>query len=110
MRIKQWIKIRASSVVRQVLGEIFFGLLVVEGWSAYLFLLCEQQRCLSHLLSKIRKFRDAFPSLADIVRFYLKVRRVVRDSEQPRKSRDQSGEVEFQRRLKLLKKGLEDPL
>ena len=91
------------------LGEMFFGLLVVEDWSAYLFLLCEQQSCLSHLLSKIRKFRYAFPSLADIVRFYLKFRRVIRDSERPWKSRDQSGEVVFQRRLKLLMKELEDP-
>ena len=35
-------KTRGSDVVRRVLGEIFFGVLVVDGWSAYLYLLCEQ--------------------------------------------------------------------
>lgn len=56
-------KTRGSAVVRRVLGEIFFGLLVIDGWSAYLKLICEQQSCMSHLLRKIRKFRDAFPHL-----------------------------------------------
>lgn len=101
-------KTRGSSVVRRVLGEIFFGVLVVDGWSAYLYLLCKQQSCLSHLLRKIRKFRDAFPHLTDIVKFYLKLRRIIRDGERLQKSRDQLGEVVFQRRLKLLKKRLAD--
>jgi len=97
-------------VVRRVLGEIFLGVLVVDGWSAYLYLLCEQQSCLSHLLRKVRKFRDAFPHLTDIVKFYLKFRRIIRDGERLQKSRDQLGELVFQRRLKRLKKRLADLL
>ena len=99
-------KTRGSDVVRRVLGEIFFGVLVVDGWSAYLYLLCEQQSCLSHLVRKIRKFRDAFPHLTDIVKFYVKFRRIIRDGERLQKNCDELGEVVFQRRLKRLKKRL----
>jgi transposase len=101
-------KTRGSAVVRRVLGEIFFGVLVVDGWNAYLYLLCEQQSCLSHLLRKVRKFRDAFPHLTDIVKFYLKFRRIIRDGERLQKNRDQLGELVFQRRLKRLIKRLAD--
>jgi transposase len=103
-------KTRGSDVVRRVLGEIFFGVLVVDGWSAYLSLLCEQQSCLSHLLRKIRKFRDAFPHLTDIVKFYLKFRRIIRDGEGLQKNRDQLGKLVFLRRLEKLKKRLDDLL
>jgi cell division septum initiation protein DivIVA len=103
-------KTRGSAVVRRVLGKIFFGVLVVDGWSAYLSLLCEQQSCLAHLLRKIRKFRDAFPHLTDIVEFYLKFRRIIRDGERLQKNRDQLGELVFKRRLKRLKKRLADLL
>ncbi|MBC2710135.1 MAG: IS66 family transposase [Desulfosarcina sp.] len=101
-------KTRGSKVVRRVLGEIFFGVLVVDGWNAYLYLLCEQQSCLSHLLRKVRKFRDAFPHLTDIVKFYLKFRRIIRDGERLQHNRDQLGELVFQRRLKRLKQRLAD--
>ena len=103
-------KTRESDVVRRVLGEIFFGVLVVDGWRAYLYLLCEQQSCLSHLLRKIRKFRDAFPDLTDIVRFYVKFRRIIRDGERLQKDRDTLGEIVFQRRLNRLKERLADLL
>ena len=103
-------KTRGSSIVRRVLGEIFIGVLVVDGWNAYLYLLCEQQSCLSHLLRKVRKFRDAFPHLTDIVKFYLKFRRIIRDGERLQQNRDQLGELVFQRRLKRLKQRLADLL
>jgi transposase len=101
-------KTRGSAVVRRVLGEIFFGVLVVDGWNAYLYLLCEQQSCLAHLLRKVRKFRDAFPHLTDIVKFYLKFRRIIRDGERLQQNRDQLGELIFQRRLNRLKQRLAD--
>jgi len=103
-------KTRGSKVVRRVVGEIFFGVLVVDGWNAYLYLLCEQQSCMSHLLRKIRKFRDAFPHLTDIVKFYLKFRRIIRDGERLQKNRDKLGELIFQRRLKRLHKRLAELL
>jgi len=103
-------KSRGSDVVRRVLGEIFLGLLVVDGWSAYFKVICEQQSCMAHLLRKIRKFRDAFPNLTSIVKFYLKLRRILRDGERLQKLREQIGEEVFERRLKRLKKRLEDLL
>ena len=103
-------KSRGSDVVRRVLGEIFIGVLVVDGWRAYLYLICQQQSCLSHLLRKIRKFRDAFPELTDILRFYLRFRRIIRDGERLQKDRDRLGEVVFERRLNKLKVRLADLL
>ena len=100
-------KTRGSDVVRRLLGEIFIGVLVVDGWSAYLSLICEQQTCMAHVLRKIRKFREAFPHLVDIVKFYMKLRRILRDGERLQASREELGEEVFQRRLKKLKDRLE---
>lgn len=99
-------KSRGSAVVRRVLGGIFLGLLVVDGWNAYLQVICEQQSCMAHLLRKIRKFRDAFPHLSSIVKFYVKLRRIIRDGERLQEGREGLGEEVFQRRLKRLKKRL----
>jgi transposase len=64
-------KTRGSDVVHRVLGELFIGVLVVDGWRAYLSLICEQQTCMAHVLRKIRKFREAFPHRIDIVKFHM---------------------------------------
>ncbi len=101
-------KTRGSVVVRRVLGEMFFGVLVVDGWSAYMSLICEQQSCMAHLLRKIRKFRDAFPHLKDIVKFYMKLRRIIRDGERIQKRREELGEEVFQRRFRRLHERLEE--
>jgi len=101
---------RGSSVVRRVLGEIFFGLLVVDGWKAYLAIICNQQSCMAHLLRKIRKFRDAFPHLSSIVTFYVKLRRILRDGERLQSDREKLGKKVFRRRLKRLEKRLENLL
>jgi len=99
-------KSRGSKVVRRVLGEIFLGLLVVDGWGAYFQVICEQQSCMAHLLRKIRKFRDAFPHLSSIVKFYIKLRRILRDGERLQAAREKLGEMVFHRRLKKLEKRL----
>jgi len=103
-------KSRGSKVVRRVLGEIFVGVLVVDGWYAYLSLICEQQSCMAHLLRKIRKFRAAFPHLVDIAKFYIKLRKIIRDGERLQANREKLGEVVFQRRLARLKKRLKELL
>jgi transposase len=103
-------KSRGSTVVRRVLGEIFLGVLVVDGWSAYLSLTCEQQSCMAHLLRKIRKFCAAFPQLKDIARFYIKLRRIIRDGEKLQAEREELGEFVFRRRLKRLEKRLAELL
>ncbi len=103
-------KSRGKDVVRRILGEIFFGVLVVDGWSAYLSIICEQQSCMAHLLRKIRKFREGFPHLVSIAKFYVKLRRILRDGEKLQRERDKIGELVFRRRLKKLKKRLEELL
>jgi transposase len=103
-------KSRGSQVVRRVLGEIFLGVMVVDGWSAYLSLTCEQQSCMAHVLRKIRKFCAAFPHLKDIARFYIKLRRILRDGEKLQAQREQLGEIVFRRRLERLKQRLAELL
>ncbi len=92
-------KSRGSDVVRRVLGEIFLGVLVVDGWGAYLSLVCEQQTCMAHVFRKIKKLRDAFPQLVSIARFYLKLRRIILDGEKLQKQRKKLSKKVFQRRL-----------
>ena len=101
-------KTRGSDVVRRVLGELFIGVLVVDGWSAYLSLIGEQQTCMAHVFRKIRKFREAFPHLVEIAKFYVKLRRILRDGERLQGEREALGEAVFQRRLKRLHDRLED--
>lgn len=101
-------KTRGSSVVRRILGEIFLGVLVVDGWSAYTYLQGEKQTCMAHIFRKIRKLRDTFPKLRDVLTFYLKLRRIVRDGERLQKNRETLGEEVFERRLKKLKDRLEE--
>ena len=98
---------RGSDVVRRVLGEIFLGVLVVDGWSAYLSLICEKQTCMAHIFRKIKKLRDAFPELISIGKFYIKLRRIILDGEKLQKQRKKLGEIVFNRRLLLLHKRLE---
>jgi len=101
-------KTRGSSVVRRILGEIFLGVLVVDGWSAYTYLQCEKQTCMAHIFRKIRKLRDSFPHLRDVLRFYLKLRRIVRDGERLQNNRDTLGEEVFERRLNKIRYRLEE--
>ncbi|WP_300465026.1 IS66 family transposase, partial [Desulfobacula sp.] len=95
-------KSRGSAVVRRVLGEIFFGVLVVDGWSAYLSLICEQQSCMAHVLRKIRKFRESFPHLKAISQFYFRFRKILRDGEKLQSQRKELEKLIFKRRLKKL--------
>lgn len=93
---------RGKDVVRRVLGEIFTGVLVVDGWRAYLSLECEQQSCMAHLLRKIRKLYAAFPELSSVHSFYIKFRKILRDGERLQDQRKTLGEIVFKRRLDKL--------
>lgn len=95
-------KSRGKDVVRRILGEIFTGVLVVDGWGAYLSLNCLQQSCMAHLLRKIRKLYVAFPKLKSVFKFYIKFRKILRDGERLQKQQEKLGEIVFKRRLKKL--------
>ncbi|MFH1000717.1 MAG: IS66 family transposase [Bacteroidota bacterium] len=103
-------KSRGSDVVRRVLGEIFFGVLVVDGWKAYLATECKQQSCMAHLLRKIRKLNEAFPQLGSVYKFYIKFRKILRDGERLQKQREELGEGVFKRRLDKLHTRLDELL
>lgn len=103
-------KSRGKDVVRRVLGELFFGVLVVDGWAAYLAVTCKQQSCMAHLLRKIRKLHDAFPQLSSIYKFYIKFRKILRDGERLQTDRKKLGEREFKFRLVTLHARLDNLL
>jgi len=95
-------KSRGKDVVHRILGSFFIGVLVVDGWGAYVSLLCEQQSCMAHLLRKIRKLYAAFPKLRSVFKFYVRFRRILKDGQRLQAKRDELGEVTFQRRLAKL--------
>ncbi|MCP4286655.1 MAG: transposase, partial [Gammaproteobacteria bacterium] len=66
-------KTRGGPVVQQLLGEVFLGILIVDGWHAYTKIVCDRQTCMAHIFRKIRAFIDAFPQYRSIMKFYLKL-------------------------------------
>lgn len=103
-------KKRGGAVVNRLLGEIFYGVLIVDGWHAYNKLLCDKQTCMAHIFRKIRAFINAYPRYRSIMKFYLKLRRIIRDGEKLQKQRDELGEIAYQRRLKRLHQRLDELL
>ncbi len=101
---------RGSIVVERLLGEIFYGLLIVDGWHAYTKIVSTRQTCMAHIFRKIRAFIDAYPQYRSIMTFYLKLRQIIRDGEKLQKARDKLGEMVFRRRLKALKQRLDELL
>ena len=95
-------KSRGKDVVHRILGSFFMGVLVVDGWRAYMSLLCEQQSCMAHLLRKIRKLYAAFPHLEEVCKFYIKFRRILRDGQRLQAKRVELEPFIFKRRLDKL--------
>ena len=104
-------KKRGGAVVQKILGEIFLGLLIVDGWHAYTKIACDRQTCMAHIFRKIRAFIDSFPQYSSIMKFYLKLRKIIRDGEKLQAEKS-SGleELVFHRRLKALEKVLDELL
>ena len=103
-------KSRGKDVVRKMLGEFFLGVLVVDGWKAYLYLECEQQSCMAHLLRKIRNLHHAFPQLRSVFSFYIKFRKILRDGEKLQFQKEKLKPKIFEHRLSKLHYRLEDLL
>jgi len=101
---------RGSDVVKKILGEVFSGVLVIDGWRAYLFLICKKQSCMAHLLRKIRKFHFAFPNLGSVFKFYIRFRKILRDGESLQLNRKEIGEKTFKQRLDKLHSRLNELL
>ena len=100
-------KTRGGPVVERILGEIFFGILIVDGWHAYTKIICDRQTCMAHIFRKIRAFIDAYPQYRSIMTFYLKLRQVIKDGEKLQAARGELSELVFHRRLKVLDQRLD---
>ena len=97
-------------MVQRLLGEIFYGVLIVDGWHAYSKIVCAKQTCMAHIFRKIRAFIDAYPQYRSIMKFYLRLRRIIRDGEKLQDQCMALGEIVYRRRLKLLHKRLDELL
>lgn len=97
---------RGSNVVRRVLGQFFNGLLVVDGWRAYLCAAGAQQSCSGHLLRKAKKFMETYPKLRELAYLYWRLRRIVQLGERLQAKRRQLGEELFQIRRRRLQQWL----
>jgi len=76
---------RGSPVVTLILGKIFAGVLITDAWSAYNALDCLfRQTCMAHVFRKIRRLLRDNPNLRSILRFYLLLKRILRDGERQR--------------------------
>jgi len=103
-------KTRGSPVVEQILGVVFYGILIVDGWHAYTKIVCDRQSCTAHIFRKIRAFIDAYPRYRSILRFYLELRKIIRDGETLQAARTGLDEMTFRRRLKALERRLDELL
>jgi transposase len=83
---------------------------MVDGWHAYNQLVCSRQTCMAHIFRKIRAFIDAYPQYRSVMKFYLKLRRIIRDAEKLQGLRSELDELVFHRRLKKLRQRLDDLL
>jgi len=103
-------KTRGGPVVERILGGVFLGILIVDGWHAYNKIVCDRQTCMAHIFRKIRAFIDAFPQYRSIMKFYLKLRQIIRDGEKLQARRGELSDLVFRRRLKVLDEKLDELL
>ena len=103
-----WIdKSRGSDVVNRVMGDIFAGILITDGWGGYnQIVVSDRQTCMSHIFRKIRKYIEIHPQFRSVLKFYIKLRRILKDAKKLQANRENLGELVFRRRLKLLEKRL----
>ena len=76
---------RGSPVVTLILGKVFAGVLITDAWSAYNALDCLfRQTCMAHVFRKIRRLLRDNPQARSILRFYILLKRILRDGERQR--------------------------
>ena len=99
-----WVdKSRGSDVVHRLLGDIFAGVLIVDGWFGYnQIVVSDRQTCTAHIFRKIRKYIEAHSQYRSLIKFYSRLRRILKDAERLKARRKELGELIFYRRKKLL--------
>jgi transposase len=102
---------RGSPVVVRILGSVFAGVLITDAWAAYNILDClGRQTCMAHLFRKIRFLIQEHPQARSLLRFYTRLKRLLRDGEHLQHMRDDIGEEAFLRRYDRLEARLDDLL
>lgn len=77
---------RGSPVVTLILGKVFVGVLITDAWCAYNALDCLfRQTCMAHVFRKIRRLLRDNPNARSILRFYILLKRILRDGERQRR-------------------------
>jgi transposase len=64
---------RASDIPKEVLGDVFSGVLVSDFYAAYNMLLTRRQRCWAHFLRDLRKLKDDHPDDPETAKWVEKV-------------------------------------
>lgn len=73
---------RGSPVVLHILGSVFAGVLITDAWGAYNAVDCLfRQTCMAHVFRKIRRLVQDNPNARSILRFYVLLKRILRDGE-----------------------------
>ena len=73
---------RGSPIVIQILGSVFAGVLITDAWGAYNAVDCLfRQTCMAHVFRKIRRLVEDNPNARSILRFYVLLKRILRDGE-----------------------------
>lgn len=73
---------RGSPVVTHILGTVFAGVLITDAWGAYNAVDCLfRQTCMAHVFRKIRRLVEDNPNARSILRFYVLLKRILRDGE-----------------------------
>lgn len=76
---------RGSPVVTLILGQVFAGVLITDAWAAYNAVVCLfRQTCMAHVFRKIRRLVQDNPNARSILRFYVLLKRILRDGERHR--------------------------
>ncbi len=92
-------KSRGGAVVERILGPVFFGLLIIDGWGAYNKICAlAKQRCFYHLFTALDK-TDKHNQSKDWKAFRKKFSRLLRDAIRLSERRDQINVDVYQRRL-----------
>jgi transposase len=80
---------RGSPVVTLILGEVFAGVLITDAWAAYNVVEClVRQTCMAHIFRKVRRVVQDNPNARSILRFYVRLKRILRDGERLRQLAD----------------------
>jgi transposase len=100
-------KSRGSQVVRELLGEVFGGILASDFYSAYGLMDCRKQKCLAHLLRELKETAIKSPAFG-VHPFHRRLKRLIKELLALRKKREEIEPAKYQEKGRLLETRLND--